>query len=105
MGEVRVWRVENAEGNGPYHSASTLEETFGKGWDRVSLAWPRHGKVSPWDDEGRYVFTSKRQLLDWFDPSMLKKLIPLGYKVRSYVVQADRVVPGNRQAFVRGKIA
>ena len=97
---TRVWRVEDAEGRGPYHQATKLEQVFGVNWDYVSPQRPRHGVGV--DGPLRYVFLNKRQLLDWFDVGMLKALIRLGYRVRSYVV--DDVVVGDKQGVVRGPV-
>ena len=95
---TRVWRVEDAEGKGPYRRAVELRRLFGETWDYVSPQRPRHGV----DVDGPYVFLNKRQLLDWFDVGMLKALIRLGYRVRSYVV--DDVVMGNRQGVVTREV-
>ena len=101
---VRVWRVEDEDGNGPYHRADRLEKVFGDNWDHVSWRNPQHGGVTDADvRRGIYfVFLSKRQLLDWFDITMLKTLIRLGYRVCSYVV--DGVIVGDRQGAVRGLV-
>ena len=99
---TRVWRVEDAEGNGPYHRASELEKVFGNTWDVVSWRTPRHGGIGGYTPDVYFVFLSKRQLLDWFDITMLKTLIHLGYRVCSCVV--DDVVVGDRQGAVRGPV-
>lgn len=97
----RVWRVEDARGDGPYQQSEKLRRAFGDPeWDIVSHRRPRHGSMLPVN--GRYVFVSKRELLDWFDVKTLKKLIFLGYKVRSYLVA--QVVTGDRQGFVREEV-
>ena len=99
---VRVWRVEDEDGNGPYHQASELEKVFGNAWDAVSWRAPFHGGVGKYTPDIYFVFLSKRQLLDWFDITMLKTLIRLGYRVCSYVV--DGVIVGDRQGAVRGLV-
>ena len=96
---VRIWRVEDVEGWGPYKQWDDTHKALGCNLSEgyASPRWPMHGSVSNWDSSIRFAFASKADLLAWFDPEALRKLAKLGYKVRSYLVEQDRIIPGNKQ--------
>ena len=102
--KVRVWRVEDKEGNGPYHNWESVSHLFGLSSCEPSenSRWPMHDGISQCSDDIRFAFSSKTDLLNWFDKDLLKSLIPFGYCVRSYLVDPKDVIHGKKQVAVKG---
>lgn len=58
--------------------------------------------LSPWNTgDGRFGFSSRKQLLNWFDLDVLKKLGEMGVSIVHYEVES--IIDGLSQCIVIGK--
>lgn len=77
-----LWRVQNENGEGPYHSqVDAIDEAL-----HEHNRCPLHPRTSPpgeyWDwDQYRYGFDSEIQARTWFTPEQLALLAEYGYRL------------------------
>lgn len=106
-----VWRVENAEGDGPYVGYDGSE--WWKTRSHVDVVHPTfiEDNFGPRQEEKfflnrslyKYGFVSKKQALEWFSVEELNNLATRGYKLQrvtaSYVISNRRA---KQCAFIPG---
>lgn len=109
---MKILRVENAQGQGPYHDMRTLSEVPWGDDLRTLSGTPLDRQPTPMEegipeyramlqrgtnlDPFRFGFTSVDQLKKWFTPEELAALNNLGHFVQPYEV--PRVIYGEKQA-------
>jgi hypothetical protein len=105
---MRIWRIEAEDGMGPYrgpakdeltvmqkagiyHSTSTQHPNVQMSFtQRVKDNWYAYMNY-------RFGFTSKRQMLRWFEPHELERLCECGARVMIYEVPDEHVIKGRKQ--------
>lgn len=109
-----VWRLEWEHGPGPYSSPDVVIAPTAMdraGFDNAETEhrpapWhdfkrpPHHPKGGIWDENMRYGFASRRELVRWFDRETRKmlRMVRFGdYKMCVVTYEAQYVVYGGRQ--------
>lgn len=97
---MRVYRVQDANGEGPYQSLTWASWAFLEGVDPDGdrdKRWPTHGALDEVYDTGevRFGFKSPEQLASWFNERERTALEMAGFRVAVY--DAPRVWPGRKQ--------
>lgn len=101
---MRVYRVEDAEGGGPYNGENS-PPLINFYWAAVRDGTVEHERVDPETDihgfkhsqKYRFAFSSLDQLAYWFSPGPQRLFSDYGYSVGVYEVPDDKVFVGNRQ--------
>lgn len=120
MSLVKVFRVENARGEGPYLAMGLEQSTWASGPHLDST-----GRPGPGADEGlktwlknqpvelndifcctplkpySFGFKSLDQLFNWFDSNERLKLKQLGFDVVVYIVESKDVIEGTKQVIFK----
>ena len=94
-----VYRVENADGRGPY-VGNPVPEMDDAANDRQPMAW--QDGLSEWWNDGkanayRYGFRTLEQIKSWFLPDQLTILARHGFRVTEYEVPQSHVLSGKKQ--------
>ena len=90
MEMMRVYRVEDKHGNGPYRNKYKMDSPLQVRMNARHCDWNTHPSELLDFDKGhtpgeRFAFDSMQKLVTWFGP-YLPGLIREGYKVRVYSV-------------------
>lgn len=91
---MRLWRVEDKQGRGPYQWNSALRYPFSDGPPGQPYGAIEFGDNSA--NGWRYAFPTMQSLLDWFDAERRAWLKAHGFVIRVY--EAERVLKTERQA-------
>lgn len=108
-----VWRVENAEGKGPYSIKNGYNTIHGERYSDGRECWSEYGRhptpscdglsFVAWD-HWRFAFASRAQFHLWFEKDACARLAGLGFHLARYRVRADDMRHGRKQCvFVRDK--
>lgn len=89
-----VYRVENAEGQGPYRPDGPAN---GFNHSCVNSHPTPHNDGIPCPEEYVCGFTSREQLKEWFDATERTTLRAEGYMIALYIVPGECVVDGKKQ--------
>lgn len=99
---MKIYRVEDAEGNGPYgwgnrgYMEKFPDNDDGHPTDAEDGIGYRRG--NSFEDSGwRFGFSSLEQAGQWFDAPRRRALADAGYSLRAFEVEPDRVLSGTRQ--------
>lgn len=105
-----IWRIENRQGQGPYHG--THPKGKGRGWpwmpkSRITVhQYPM--RPGPWNDAGinrwpkgdeLHGFSSEKQLRAWFNVAELRNLRKLGFE--EVILRGEITAKGERQILFR----
>lgn len=105
MGTTTVYRVEDAEGLGPYkfRDDTALETMYSAHADSPYHPQPEDDGVNILDIADKsffYAFTSLDQLAEWF-AGYGEELAQCGYFISEYAVPSNHTVHGSRQVLFR----
>lgn len=107
MSKITVYRIQDAEGRGPYRPGFSHRWVDGD-HDRnppfmVEFDWPLSSIPGRWlpGENGGCAFRSLEALRRWFSPSECEKLETLGYSIVSMTV--DRVIAESDRQLVFGR--
>jgi hypothetical protein len=103
MAKVGLYRVQNADGSGPYNSLPTeyykgnsLTYHGNEGDDIHPM--PRHDGLDEYISyTEKFAFASLKQLMSWFSTTEISWLTKHGFSVYRVWVDTDRVKYGNHQ--------
>lgn len=107
MDRTVVFRVEDAEGYGPYRGASMelLDAHNGDPknhptrWNDKGL---KHRSDTFWPDGAvRFGFQSMRRMCEWFTPEELNALFEMGFRIAIYKMPQDAAAHGDKQTIFK----
>lgn len=102
-----IYRVQDAEGRGPYRPGTSHLWSDDDHWRNVpfftEFHWPIHTISKRWlrGETGGCGFRSLEQLNRWFSPTEQRKLSERGYTIVQMV--ADRIINESRNQLVFGR--
>lgn len=110
VNRMKVYRLENAQGIGPYHAMlfqwdkwtnrnhGTIPEAPGPCEDGIGIALNEYKSF-------KFGFSSLTQLHQWFNDYELEKLAELGFYLGVYEIDANCVRSGKKQIAYRSEFA
>ena len=93
---MRVYRVENWSGRGPYNGKGCYKAGYDTACsDRHPM--PYSDGIPYWDDTDRFGFKTKKALQKWFNKKMRRDLAKHKYRISIFEVPKENVVLGRKQ--------